>query len=67
MAAFPVPEYLADTAAREPAVRDWLAVLPQVVASLADQWSVSVGEPFEPGGQCSWTAPVTGRRVPRWC
>jgi streptomycin 6-kinase len=60
MAAFTVPEYLAETAAREPAVRDWLAVLPQVVASLADQWSVSVGEPFEPGGQCSWTAPVTG-------
>jgi streptomycin 6-kinase len=60
MAAFPVPEYLAETAAREPAVRDWLAALPQAVASLADQWSVSVGDPFEPGGQCSWTAPVTG-------
>jgi streptomycin 6-kinase len=60
MAAFPVPEYLAQTAAREPAVREWLASLPQVVAGLADRWLVSVGYPFEPGGQCSWTAPVTG-------
>jgi streptomycin 6-kinase len=60
MAAFPVPEYLAQTAAREPAVREWLASLPQVVAGLADRWLVSVGKPFEPGGQCSWTAPVTG-------
>jgi streptomycin 6-kinase len=60
MAAFPVPEYLAQTAAREPAVREWLASLPQVVAGLADRWLVTVGKPFEPGGQCSWTAPVTG-------
>ncbi len=60
MAAFRVPEYLAETAAREPEMREWLAGLPQVVAGLASRWSVSVGEPFEPGGQCSWTAPVTG-------
>lgn len=60
MAAFPVPRYLAETAAREPALRAWLSSLPQLVADLADQWSVSVGEPFEPGGQCSWTAPATG-------
>ena len=60
MAAFPVPEYLAETAAGEPAVAQWLTGLPQVIASLASRWSVSVGEPFEPGGQCSWTAPATG-------
>ncbi len=60
MAAFPLPEYLAQTAAREPAMQEWLAGLPQVIAGLADRWSVSVGEPFEPGGQCSWTAPATG-------
>src|SRR5579875_1645478 len=60
MAAFPLPEYLAQTAAREPAMQEWLAGLPQVIAGLADRWSVSVGEPFEPSGQCSWTAPATG-------
>lgn len=59
MAAFPVPRYLAETAAREPAVREWLDRLPQIVADAADRWSLSVAEPFQPGGQCSWTAPVT--------
>jgi streptomycin 6-kinase len=61
VAAFPVPEYLAQTAAREPAVREWLGGLPQIVADLAGRWSLAVGEPFRPGGQCSWTAPATGR------
>src|SRR5262249_18291865 len=26
---------------------------------LAGRWALRVGEPFQPGGQCSWTAPVT--------
>src|SRR5215469_30442 len=38
----------------------WLERLPQVVADVADRWAVRVGEPFEPGGQCSWTAPAAG-------
>lgn len=59
MAAFAVPLYLAQTAAREPAVREWIGSLPQIVAGLAARWSLSVGEPFQPGGQCSWTAPAT--------
>jgi streptomycin 6-kinase len=59
MARFVVPEYLEQTAAREPAVRKWLGFLPQIVADLAGQWSLSVGVPFRPGGQCSWTAPAT--------
>jgi streptomycin 6-kinase len=61
MAAFPVPRYLAETAARDPGVREWIAGLPDIVAGLARRWSLSVGEPFQPGGQCSWVAPVTGR------
>jgi streptomycin 6-kinase len=60
MAAFPVPRYLAETAAREPGVRDWIAGLPEIVAGWARLWSLSVGAPFQPGGQCSWVAPVTG-------
>ena len=60
MAAFPVPRYLAETAAREPGVRDWIVSLPEIVAGWARRWSLSVGEPFQPGGQCSWVAPVTG-------
>ena len=34
-------------------------VCPEIVAGLAGRWSLRVGEPFQPGGQCSWTAPVT--------
>jgi len=60
MAAFPVPRYLAETAAREPGVRDWITTLPGIVSGLARRWSLSVGEPFQPGGQCSWVAPVAG-------
>lgn len=30
------------------------------MADLARRWSLSVGEPFRPGGQCSWTAPAIG-------
>jgi streptomycin 6-kinase len=74
--AFVVPKYLAETARRDKGVRDWIADLPQIVADLAGRWSLRVGEPFQPGGQCSWTAPVTdaagaglvlkvGLRVPR--
>jgi streptomycin 6-kinase len=58
--AFTVPEYLAGTARRDRGVRDWITGLPAIVAALADRWSLRVGEPFQPGGQCSWTAPVTG-------
>jgi len=61
MAVFPVPEYLEQTAAREPPVREWLGLLPQIVADLASRWSLEVGEPFRPGGQCSWTAPASDR------
>ena len=57
---FTVPQYLAQTAGRDQGVRAWIAGLPQLVAGFADRWSLRVGEPFQPGGQCSWTAPVTG-------
>jgi len=59
MAAFVMPSYLAETARRDSDVAGWIAGLPAIVAGLAGQWSLRVGEPFQPGGQCSWTAPVT--------
>jgi streptomycin 6-kinase len=61
MRSFPVPCYLTQTAAREPGLRDWLADLPLIVAELEGLWSLRVGEPFEPGGQCAWVAPATDR------
>jgi streptomycin 6-kinase len=59
MQAFRVPQYLNETAARVSAVRDWIAVLPALVTDVASRWELRVGEPFQPGGQCSWTAPAT--------
>jgi streptomycin 6-kinase len=53
--AFPVPERLAAYSADR---GDWLAELPDVVAGLARRWSLAVGAPFEPGGECAWVAPV---------
>ncbi len=60
MTAFTVPRYLAETARCDEGVREWIAALPSIVSDLAVRWSLRVGEPFQPGGQCSWTAPVTG-------
>ena len=40
------------------------ARLPSIVPSLADRWGLTLGPPFQPGGQGSWTAPAatpTGR------
>jgi len=56
--AFPIPALLAETARRQPEVAAWIADLPGIVAQLAERWSLHVGEPFQPGGFCSWTAPV---------
>src|SRR5438105_3682520 len=36
----------------------WLGTLPGRIARLADAWSLTVGAPFEPGGQTAWVAPV---------
>ena len=38
--------------------REWIVRLPEIVRALAERWELRVGEPFQPGGQCSWVAPV---------
>lgn len=60
----PIPEYLAATARREaaPALREWVADLPRIVAQLADRWELRLEAPYEPGGTCSWVAPATDAR-----
>jgi streptomycin 6-kinase len=60
MADIRVPANLAETARRDGDLRGWLAGLPAITADFAGRWSLRVGEPFEPGGQCSWVAPATG-------
>ena len=41
--------------------RDWLATLPEQIAQLATRWSLVLGEPLLPGGQCAWVAPARDR------
>ncbi len=53
-----VPTYLqASTDIGGPARAAWLGVLPARVGELTDRWGLRLGEPFEPGGNCSWVAP----------
>jgi streptomycin 6-kinase len=42
----------------EPGGADWLASLPGILKACAEQWSLDVGEPFEPG-HISLVVPVT--------
>jgi streptomycin 6-kinase len=58
-----VPSSLAGAVEAEPSpVRlAWLAQLAGTVTMLAERWEVSVGAPFEPGGQTAWVAPARNR------
>ena len=39
--------------------RDWLATaLPAALGQAVQMWSLTVGEPFRPGGQTAWVAPA---------
>lgn len=58
-----VPAYLqAATDVGGPQRAAWLAALPGRVEELTERWGLELGEPFEPGGHCSWVAPGTDRR-----
>lgn len=60
MAAFPLPSRLVESVSDHgPAERkQWLDELPEVVAALAERWSLTLGEPYQPGGEVSWVAPA---------
>src|SRR5437868_8974959 len=45
-------------AARAEGRTDWLHGIEAVVARTADEWALTVGPPFQPGGQTAWMAPV---------
>ena len=53
-----LPRNLVDPAGREgwPA---WLATtLPKAISQAQELWSLTIGGPFQPGGQTAWVAPV---------
>lgn len=39
---------------------EWLEALPATIQQLEARWSIAVEEPFQPGGQTAWVAPVHG-------
>ena len=58
MAAVSMPRNLAAASRAGALATHGCARLPAQIAALADRWSLRLGEPFEPGGQTAWVAPV---------
>jgi streptomycin 6-kinase len=60
MSDLPLPQNLTDSIAssEDPQRHAWLDRLPGIVRGLARQWSLELGAPFQPGGQCAWVAPA---------
>lgn len=57
-----VPHSLAGRIRRyHPGGSAWLRDLPELIASCADRWDLTLLPAFEPGGDSSWTAPVRRR------
>ncbi len=57
---FVLPRNLVDSVRQDhsPERRIWVEQLPAVIDELARRWSLHLGPPYQPGGQCSWVAPV---------
>ena len=37
---------------------EWIRDLPRLIDRIEEQWALEIGDPFEPGGQTAWVAPV---------
>ncbi|MHB1568441.1 MAG: aminoglycoside phosphotransferase family protein [Solirubrobacteraceae bacterium] len=57
-----IPQQLADAVDEDdyPERLRWLSALPRVVEKIAAGWELELGDPYVPGGQCAWVAPVRG-------
>ncbi|MEA2197556.1 MAG: streptomycin 6-kinase, partial [Solirubrobacteraceae bacterium] len=60
MAAIRIPEQLRDAVEEDdyPERCAWLDALPVVIAEIASEWELELGDPYLPGGQCAWVAPA---------
>jgi streptomycin 6-kinase len=57
VATLPMPSNLV-AACRGDGRAAWLAALPGEIEAIAAGWAVTLGEPYEPGGQTAWVAPA---------
>jgi streptomycin 6-kinase len=64
-ASLPLPGNLVAAAELE-GREEWLRALPAAVVKLAKRWSLTVGEPFQPGGSTAWVAPAFGAGGTEW-
>jgi hypothetical protein len=53
----PIPPRLVDAAVSD-GRQSWLAAVPATVVALRDRWSLTIAEPFEPGGHTAWVSPA---------
>jgi len=58
MSGLPIPCNLHAAAVSE-GRDDWFVGLPEVVRSVSERWRLTVGPPYEPGGQTAWVAPAS--------
>jgi streptomycin 6-kinase len=63
MSSFPLPSILAEYVAElaDPVRTRWLEDLPQLIAGIAERWGLTLDDPYQPGGHCSWVAPAYTR------
>jgi len=61
--AIPLPSKLiaAQASDASDARQAWMSRLPIVVPELARRWSLTLGDPYQPGGMASWVAPARNR------
>lgn len=59
-----VPERLRASAEREPGGSTWLEQLPETLAELTQRWQLTLSEPFEAEGSCSWVAAGSAAGAP---
>lgn len=57
MRSLALPENLVQAAAEEGRA-GWLETLPATVQTLEARWSLTVGDPYQPGGSTAWVAPA---------
>jgi streptomycin 6-kinase len=53
-----MPRQLIDAVKRRGWAAAWVERVPAIVTQVQEQWSLDVGEPFQPGGTTAWVAPA---------
>jgi len=58
MSPLALPSSLRDVVRQRRPMAPWVATLAATVADAQERWDLTIGAPFEPGGQTAWVAPA---------